>query len=184
MPRQSRVLGRSHHKRRFLISLHRYSPDCSRNFGGNPRGNPAILNLIMNCGLLPQFVLPLVGKSIPIRIIVRPEAQAAKLIHFEPVHHPVGITILTTQQVVGNCGGSLGNIHIDLADRHSGGPCLADTVYRPVGKIISIVRPIKTRGGERTVHFQVSFGLSDKSRRITLHCGKHHTGIRIDKSGG
>ena len=85
---------------------------------------------------------------------------------------------------MGDHGSGLGDIHIDLADRHSGGPCLAHTVYRPVGKIISIVRPIETGSGERTVHFQVGACLSDKSGRITLHGGKQHTGIGIDKTGG
>ena len=105
---------------------------------GHPTGNSSCFRKFTNGCLLSEFALALVGKSIPIRIITRPEAQAAKLIHFEPVHHPIGIGILGTRNIVGGKYSVGCNHRRDLTLRYTRGTKLANTVNRPVSKVGTI----------------------------------------------
>ena len=59
-----------------------------------------------------------------------------------------------------------------------------DSVHRPVSEMVSIGLTVQTGGTDRAVHFLIIIGLRDKARGVIFNSGQHHTGIRIDKSGG
>ena len=58
------------------------------------------------------------------------------------------------------------------------------TIYRPVGKVVPVGRPVQTAGTYRAVALHIIARLGDKPSWVTLDCGQDHGGIRINKPGG
>ena len=71
-----------------------------------------------------------------------PRVEVAKLVLFEPVHHPVSIRVLGAGDIVGNELVSAVIIAAYLAARHPVGRCLAHPIDRPVSKVGTIGRPV------------------------------------------
>ena len=86
---------------------------------GDPRGESSVADQVLDPGFLPELALALVGKSVPVGIVVWTEGEAAELVELEPVHHTIGITVLVARQIMGHDLASHGEVHIDLA---GGGP--------------------------------------------------------------
>ena len=70
--------------------------------GRKPTSNAPIFHEVKNSRFLSQFSLPLVGKAIPIRVVIRSLIQVSELIELEPVHHSIRIRIFRAGQIVGD----------------------------------------------------------------------------------
>ena len=151
---------------------------------GQPTGHSAPFDRVLNGGFLTKGKLLGNGVPIPVRIIRARLVQISKIVKFVPVRHPVPITVLRAGNIMGNnIGGSI-DIQRYLVCRHAGNRRLPLTVYRPVGKIVPIGRPVQTAGGYRAVALDIVVRLRDKPSRVALDSGKHHGSIGINKPVG
>jgi len=148
--------------------------------GGRSGRYAAVLDLVVDGGLLPEDAFIGVVEAIGVRVVGRSLREVAELVQFVPVGHAVAVGIVAAGEVMGHESGFDRQLGGGLALGHPGGACLAGAVDAPVGEVVPVCFAVQVGGGDRGVQVEVALLDAHEADRGARYLVAHEGGVGED----